>query len=163
MVNIEDYVEIFKQDAMSVNGMFVDKDIDTYKVRLLIGYKVKGMECYLYESRGNIFSISKESRTQQPNIFEINKQRAYEIAKKTWNELFAKNEWSIDFKLYSYHFGIDYRVDDQGEIIGDWPMVAMLTVYCDAVFLIKDFFVLPEEFSHLRLFPYPKPTGKVIK
>lgn len=149
MMRIEDCVEISKLENIATD---FSGNPGRFRVKFVIGFKAKGMECFLYKKFGAIFTN------------EILKPAAIALAEKNWREIIANDDWKIyDIHLFGYHFGMDYRVNDQGEILGEWPVVATLKINCDAIFPIKPVLVLPDEFAHLKMFPLPRPTGKIIE
>jgi len=156
-MNVKDYVEFF------VNGSkFPSDGIGQYKLRMIVGHKIKGIDYYSFTKHGMLFEITKQMKIDNPNIdwYEERASRAIKAAQKTWDEI-ESQEYKYEEKLYGYHFGMPYYEDEDGGIVGDWPLIVTATIYCEDNFLMRSG-ELPDKYKYLKPFSWPQITGKCL-
>lgn len=162
---IKNYVVILQNHDAPIRSVFTS-DINQYKVRMIVGYKVFGMDSYYFEKMGNVFTITAEESIQNNNIFDEKVSLALDIALTMWLKIRNAGHWRKTIDLFGYHFGMDYSVDEDERIIGDWPVVATMTINADDVFLLDQDAIsspgLPERYRDLKFFDFPKPTGRCL-
>lgn len=159
--NVDDFVDIFSDEG-TLSPFGVSKK---YRVRLIVGYKIKGTELYFYQKYGCISYLTEEV-VENPEIdiskeLKETKAKFLAVAEQTWERIKSQKEWIYEIPLYAYHFGADYEVDSDFVVLGDWEQVGTMSVKCDKVFLMKNG-ELPDEYKHLHIVKFPEPTGKRI-
>lgn len=142
-MEISEYVEILKRDSM---GLF-QGDADEYKLRLLVGRKLKGANLYNWEKFGAIIRVAKNDNAGA-------QKAGIEIAKKTWEKLTTQKVFKKTYEIKGYHLGEPYETDDDGNVIGEWPTLTTFEVEFEDSFFIKFGkdckWILPEKYSHLK-------------
>ena len=94
-------------------------DVGRYKFKLMqfILYRIKDTDVWIYTKRGWL------GETKECLIERVNK--AEEPKPKTFKD-----------NLYGYHFGQTYKTDEDGEIIGDWPVIGEMILETDMVKIV---------------------------
>jgi len=111
---------------------------DKFKIRLIIGYKIKNTNLYYYKKFGAIID----------NTLKKNSHKLIDIASRTFDSI-PKNG-NLEFDIYGYHLGESYDTDNQGEIIGNWPIISKLKLHYDNIFIMPSG-NLPEKYKNLKI------------
>ena len=132
--DVKEFVEV---SLINNPTQLYSSDHKRYKCRVIFGYKVVGTRFFHWEKYGQIFEISHEEefnkthdKTYNYFLTKVYESTAQKIMLEKLNP-----EKKKSLKLYGYHFGMDYTIDENGDIQGYWPLVATMNIFFEDVFL----------------------------
>lgn len=115
-------------------------DVGKYKflLRQIILYRIKGTDVWIYTKWGCL-GVDEKSVIEKVNNAEAPKPETF------------------NYNLKSFHFGQLYETDDQGAIVGDWPVIGKMSIETDMVNIVTG-----EDIQNYKLWTLPIPFRGIV-